>query len=490
MKDKISVLMVGYEAAPFYKRGGLGDVMESLPKALASIGIEARVVIPYYKDIKDKYHFEKEGEFTFVYDDKKESVGIFSTNLSSKSSGHSVNIPFYFLENRNYLSLSNTKYKNKRIGQFAFFDLAIIKLTHWLGQHHRWSPSVIHCNDWHTGLIPLILNKMKMKISTILTIHNLLYQGVGSLKVLDLLGIEDQQAKVLKKGVPASEMNVLGEGIVHATRVSTVSPSYAKEIVQQEHDQNPISPYLMEREHRGLGKFGKVIGILNGIDYDIWNPAIDESIFHKYDMSNWETGKKDNKRDLLRDLDLADRPTFCFIGRMANQKGIDILIKVIDELESLGINVIILGAGSLLIEENVLKLAQKHPGWIRAEPIYSEELAHKLYASSDFIIIPSRYEPCGLIQMVAMKYGTIPIASKTGGLKDSIANGKDGILFEKGKSIRLKKAIRYALNIQQDKVRFKKMVQSAMRKDFSWDKSAVLYKKLYKDMIKSSKAEA
>jgi len=473
MKD-LKIIIAGYEAAPFYKRGGLGDVMESLPKALANIGIEVRAVIPYYKDIKDKYHFEKEGEFTVVFDGKTENIGIFATK--------SANVPFYFLENRNYLSLSKAKNKSKRMAQFVFFDLAIVKLTHWLSEHHKWTATVVHCNDWHTALIPLILNKMKLKIPTILTIHNLLYQGRGSLKVLDLLGIEDQEAKALKRGMPASEMNVLGEGIIHATRVSTVSPSYAKEIAKTERDHNPISPFLIERERKGLGQNGKIIGILNGIDYDVWNPAKDELLFHKFDISNWEVGKKDNKDDLLKSLGLKDRPTFCFVGRMAAQKGLDILIKAIKQISHLDINLIILGSGDPRIQASVLKIAEKFP-WVKAELIYSEELAHKLYAGSDFIIIPSRYEPCGLIQMIAMKYGTIPIAAKTGGLKDSIVNGKNGLLFKKGKSIRLKKAIRHALNIKKDTERYQRMVQLAMKRDFSWDKSAQLYKKLYQEMV-------
>lgn len=484
MKD-LKIIITGYEAAPFYKRGGLGDVMESLPKALVGIGIDARVVIPYYNDIKDKYHFKKEGEFMVVFDSHPENVGIFSTSVPSKSLGKSANVPFYLLENRNYLSLSKTKDKSKRMGQFAFFDLAIIKLVHWLGEHHRWSATVIHCNDWHTALIPLILNKMGLKISTILTIHNLLYQGRGSLKVLDLLGIEDKGAKALKRGVPASEMNVLGEGIIHATRVSTVSPSYAKEIAQTEHDHNPISPFLKKREEEYPKTDGKIIGILNGIDYDVWNPAKDELIFHKFDISNWKTGKKDNKDDLLKNLGLEERVTFCFVGRMAAQKGLDVLIKAIKRISHLDINLIILGSGDPRIQASVLKMAKKFP-WVKPELIYSEELAHKIYAGSDFIIIPSRYEPCGLIQMIAMKYGTIPIASRTGGLKDSIANGKNGLLFKKGKSIHLKKAIEHALNIKKDNVGYKKMVERSMRTDFSWDKSAILYKKLYQEMVNKS----
>lgn len=484
MKKSLQVVLVAYEAAPFFKRGGLGDVMESLPKALAKLGVDVRVVIPYYNDIKEKYHLQKEGEFAARFASETERIGIYSSLLpASPPGGPKAKVLFYFLENTRYLFSSNPHGKNKRIDQFAFFCLSVVHFIHWVAKHHKWSPDLVHCNDWHTSLIPLILKqKTKSSMPTLLTIHNLNYQGTGSLKVLDLLDMKDEETKELKRGKPATEINVLGEGIIHATRVSTVSPSYAKEIMA-DYDKNPIASFLKKREEEHPKADGKIIGILNGIDYDIWNPAKDEFLFHKYDINNWEVGKKDNKDDLLKSLGLEDRVTFCFIGRMAAQKGLDVLIKAIRGLDSLKINLIILGTGDPIIQKNVLELAQKHPSFVRAEPIYSEELAHKLYAGSDFIIIPSRYEPCGLIQMIAERYGTIPIASKTGGLKDSIANGKNGFLFQKGKSIRLKKTIRHALNIQKDKVKYKKMVERTMRKDFSWDKSAKLYKKLYTSMI-------
>ncbi len=477
----MNILIVAYEGAPFYKRGGLGDVVESLPKALVKIGIDVRVIIPYYNEIRDEYHLKKEGEFAVTFESHLEQVGIFSSLLPN------TKVPFYFLANTTYLFSSNPHGKNKRIDQFAFFNLAVVHFMQWVEKQHRWTPSLVHCNDWHTALIPLILRKKaKSSIPTLLTIHNLLYQGVGSLKVLDLLNMKDEETKELKRGKPATEINVLGEGIVHATRVSTVSRSYAKEIMG-DYDQTPISIFLKEREEEQHEKDGEIIGILNGIDYDIWSPANDEYIFHKYDSKNWEIGKKDNKQDLLKDLGLSDRPTFCFVGRMANQKGVDILIKVMDGLESLNINMIILGVGSLIIQENVLKLAQKHPSWVRAEPIYSEEFAHRLHAGSDFIVIPSRYEPCGLIQMIAMKYGTLPIASNTGGLKDSIRNGRNGFLFRKNSFRALLKAIKKALSLYERPKEFEMMVVNALKTDFSWEKSAKLYKKLYLKIIKSNK---
>lgn len=486
--QQMKVLVTGYEAAPFYKRGGLGDVMESLPKALYRIGVEARVLIPYYHDIKENYHLQKEGEFTIGFDSETERVGVYSSLLpfvaNAPQGRPQTKVPFYFLENTKYLFSSNPHGKNKRIDQFAFFNLAVAHFIQWVSKHHKWLPSLVHCNDWHTALIPLILRqKVKLSIPTLLTIHNLLYQGVGSLRVLDLLNMKDEEAKELKRGKPATEINVLGEGIIHATRVSTVSPSYAKEIMA-DYDKNKISPFLKKREEEHPKTDGKIIGILNGIDYDIWNPKADDLLFHKYDIDTWEIGKRDNKKDLLKELNLSERPTFCFIGRLAKQKGLDILIKAIHRISHLDINVIILGSGDPRIQEKVLKAAKKYP-WVKAEVIYNEDLAHKIYAGSDFIIIPSRYEPCGLIQMIAMRYGTIPIASNTGGLKDSILNGKNGFLFKRNSVRSLVKVINKVLSLYKEKNRHLKIVNRAMRKDFSWDKSAVLYKKLYKKIVGS-----
>lgn len=473
---QIKVLITGYEGAPFYKKGGLGDVMESLPKALSRIGIDVRIVLPYYNVIKESYKLKKEGEFAVYFDSMEEHISVYSTLLPD------TNIKVHFLRNNKYLLSSNSSGKDKRIEQFAFFSLAVTHFIHYLSKHHNWTVNVVHCNDWHTAIIPLILKqKMKSSIATLLTIHNLLYQGLGSLRILDLLNMKEEEAKELKKGKPATEMNVLGEGIIHAARVSTVSKSYAKEIVD-DYNKSLIWPFLKKRERDCCKKDGKIVGILNGIDYDIWDPVKDNIIFHKYDVDNWEIGKKDNKEDLLKSLGLQDRPTFCFVGRMATQKGLDVLIKAINRISHLNVNVIILGSGSLKIQKSISGITKKFL-WVKAEFVYSEELAHKIYAGSDFILVPSRYEPCGLIQMIAMRYGTIPIASDTGGLHDSIINGKNGFLFKKGKSIRLRKAIERALNIKKDKERYRKMVRSAMKTDFSWDKSAILYKKLYEEMI-------
>lgn len=474
----MKILITGYEVAPFYKRGGLGDVMGSLPKALKKIDVDCRIVVPYYVEMQENANGKRIGEFCIHFGDKEEEIGVYECNLPNS------NCIVYFLSNRPALSHVTHRGRNRRIDQFAFFSLAVSHFIAWLDTNKGWKADIVHCNDWHTALIPLILkNKIKLYTPTLLTIHNLSYQGSGSRKVLDLLHMADEETKEIKKGVPATEIDILGEGILHATKVSTVSPNYASEIMREEHCHKDIYTYLRKRKV-DLGKDDSIIGILNGIDYEVWNPEKDKILLKQYGIADRKEGREAIKEDLLKFFSLKPRLTFCFIGRMAAQKGIDILIKVVKTITEYNTNLIFLGSGNPSIERSVRRIAQKYPENVRAEVVYSEDLSHKLYAGSDFIVIPSHFEPCGLIQMIAMRYGTIPIAAETGGLKDSIQNGENGFLFEKDSSRSLRKAIKAAVAFYNKKDnKFEEMSVKAMKTNFSWDKSALLYKKLYEEML-------
>lgn len=469
------VLITGYEAAPFFKRGGLGDVLGSLPKALEKIGIDARVVIPYYEEIRKKHESKKIGSFSVCFGKSIEKIGIYKNYFPR------TKVPIYFLENKN-LAVINTRGRNKKIDQFAFFDLCVSHFVLWSLEEGKWTPDLVHCNDWHTGLIPLLLHReLRVSIPTLLTIHNLSYQGKGSIRILDLLHVQDQDVKELKRGTPATKINILGEGIIHAGAVSTVSPTYAREVVKN-NDHDPIHAFLLKRQ-KERGAKDEVFGILNGIDYDVWNPRHDGFIGTSYGMSDWKTGKAKNKAYLLRHLGLLDKPTFCFIGRMAYQKGFDTLMKILPSIISLDVNLLFLGAGEKTVEASVMRAAQQYPSAIRAEFSYNERFAHHLYAGCDFILIPSHFEPCGLIQMIAMRYATLPIASKTGGLQDTINSGKNGFLFENGKADQLRKAVIDAMQVYHNHDVYETMVHSAMETDFSWDKSALQYKMLYAKIV-------
>jgi len=476
-RNKLNALLVGYEVAPFYKRGGLGDVLGSLPLALASLGIDARVTMPYYNSVKRHYPQKEIASFSVIFDKKEEKVKILQGVLPSS------HVPIYFLANRKLISIINLRQKN--IEEFVFFDLAVAGFINWLEDQGSFIPDLVHCNDWHTALIPFLLKKrMKSSIKTLLTIHNLGYQGRGSFKALEQAGFENQDLKILKKSKSITNLNALGEGILHASKISTVSPRYAKEI-SQIRKRTQIYRYFRLREQL-LGRSDKLIGILNGTDTKIWNPQEDKLIPKQYGVTEVSTGKKKNKYILLDELHLpADKPTFTFIGRMASQKGIELILKIAEELVDLGINLILLGTGLKPLEQKVHALSEKHSSAIKAELIFTEKMAHRLYAAADFLLIPSNYEPCGLVQMIGMKYGTIPIAARTGGLIDTIDDGRTGFLFQKGSTHDLITTIKKVLKVYEDPERFEKMRKEAMREDFSWDKSATLYKKLYQTIVTS-----
>lgn len=474
-KTNPRVLIAGYEVVPFYKRGGLGDVLGSLPPALSDIKVDVRVVMPYYRSVKKDFPQKEIGSFSVVFDKKEEKVQILQgTLLNSK-------VPIYFLANHKLISVINLS--KKRMEEFVFFDVAITGFINWLEDQGEFIPDIVHCNDWHTALVPLLLQRrMKSSIKTLLTIHNLEYQGQGSLSALDQAGIEDKDLKILTKQNPVTKLNALGEGIVHANRISTVSTQYAKE-VSQIRRRTKIYRYLSLRE-KMLGHDDKLIGILNGIDTQIWNPQKDTFISRKYNIENVESGKNRNKEFLLKELGLhIDRPTFAFIGRIVNQKGIDLILEKAKEFVDLDLNLIILGNGFKPLEKSVRTLGEKYKDNIRAEMVFKEELAHKLYAGSDFMLMPSHYEPCGLVQMASMQYGTIPVASRTGGLIDTIEDGETGFLFENGSPADMINAIKRAIKVYGDKDKLHRMRRAAMEKDFSWNKSAVLYKKLYQSII-------
>jgi starch synthase len=475
MNNQMNVLMTGYEIAPFYKRGGLGDVLGSLPIALQELGIDVRLVMPDYRSIKKEYPQKKIASFVIVFDKREEEVVIYQGTLPKTT------VTVYFLSNRKLISVINLK--KKRIEEFIFFDLAVTGFINWLEAQGEYIPDLVHCNDWHTALVPLLLQRrMRSTIKTLLTIHNLGYQGKGSFSALDQAGIEDDELKLLSRSNPVTELNALGEGILHADVISTVSPQYAKEI-SRVRKRTKIYHYfrMREKEHGSQA----LEGILNGIDENIWSPYSGRVIAHSYHAHTVTKGKAENKSVLLKKLHLPDRPTFSFIGRMAGQKGIGTILKAMEKLSQKEINVIFLGSGDKKIEKSVLAVAKAYTSCVRAEVVFSEEFAYELYAGSDFLLIPSLYEPCGLIQMVAMKYGTIPLASKTGGLMDTIEDGKTGFLSEPGSVHGLISAVERALSVFAKPDAFESMRKRCMEQDFSWTKSASAYKRLYEKLITS-----
>jgi starch synthase len=481
----MKVLFVSWELDPFFKFGGLGDVSRSLPAALKKIEVDIKNVIPYYDVLRlgrNKKTFV--GEMKVSYDNKNEIVKIYE--VLHPASG----VPAYLLKNKKYLS------KVKKADTFPFFDKAVLEMLK--KNVVNWMPEIVHCNDHHAGHIPLLIKQEKLPIKTMFTIHNLYYQGAYQIDVLKKLGVDFSKCRVVNWEIKTKKINFLTEGVVHADVVTTVSPTYAKEIMGEE--------YGVGLEEILRGKESLVFGILNGIDVNYNNSlhnkmlpypylgrvqSSDENLKLKLKNVSWEEGKKLNKIYLQRKLGLkigSSIPLLGFIGRFdPAQKGIDLIHKMVRRNEKLNFELVILGAGNLDWEERYMWLSKFYPKNVSCNFVFDEKLAKQIYAASDFMLVPSKFEPCGLIQMIAMSYGTIPIAYKTGGLKDSIKEGINGFLFDKPTSESLERKVKYAINIwKNDRTLYKKMVEEAMRTDFSWDKSAVLYKKLYYDMLGNS----
>ncbi len=476
----MKVLFAVWECDPLIKVGGLGDVARSLPAALRDLGVDIRIILPFYKAIRlGKIKKNIVVTFELNYGGKPETVKIVHTENPI------TGIPVYLMQNDKYLGVAHHP------ETFAFFDKAIEKIT--ADNLLSWLPDIIHCNDLHTGLIPLLVRDNKVPVKTVLTIHNLSYQGKASIEVLDKLKVDKTKCHLDKWEITNRQLNFLMEGIIHADIVTTVSPTYAKEIMTEE--------FGCGLEEVLRGKEGRLFGILNGIDND-WKQLIKSKLVrYPYTSSKkeipedtgfkiypWEEGKALNKLYLQKKLGLKvgkSIPMLSFIGRFdPYQKGIDILHKMVRKANLSEYELVILGTGDESWEERFQWLDQFYPDNVSCNFKFDEKLANEIYAASDFIIIPSKFEPCGLIQMIAMFYGTLPIAHRTGGLIDSIKDNMNGFIFDHYSSEALENAVQKALFIwHQDKPRYRNMVEAALNSDFSWKKSAGEYLELYNKLI-------
>ncbi len=452
----------------------------SLPGALLSLGVDVRIIMPFYKVLKlGKSRKKKTTEFTVRYGNKDELVEVY---LVSHPVTH---VPVYLLRNKKYLPMAKSE------DTFAFLDKAIVEMAkkNILG----WIPEIIHCNDHHTGLVPILLKGNNLNIKSILTIHNLAYQGAATAEILDRMGLDRSRSQVLEWEIKSRRLNFLMEGIIHADVVTTVSPTYAREIMTEE--------FGAGLEDVLRGKEGRVFGILNGIDLDYrtnMNNRILEirrkdarakSVEARHRLENdLEKEKRLHKLYLQKKLHLAVNPNiplFSFIGRFDPwQKGIDILHKMLRRIDVEKYEFVILGSGNHDWEERFQWLGTFFPKNVSCNFVFDDVLAHQMYAASDFMLIPSRFEPCGLVQMLAMFCGTLPIAHKTGGLKDSIKDDVNGFLFDKYSSESLERTVKKSVDIwHHDKLRYRKMVEDAVASDFSWNKSAREYISLYQKLV-------
>ena len=479
---KLSVLMATAELTPLAKVGGLGDVAGSLPKALSRLNTSIKMIIPFYGVIDHKKFKATlvKRNISIEVDLKKAKFDLYKTKLPGS------NIDIFLVKHKIFFGqIYVGKSKNKEIGdveRFVFFSKAVVETVKLM----KWQIDIIHCHDWHTALIPTFLDEYSIEyknfsnIKTLFTIHNLAAQGKASLDIVDYAGLHQDLTPALMEDYYDQDgdlITLIRIGILSADYINTVSPNYAKEILTKEYGEGMENFLARRKKH--------LTGIVNGIDTDFFDPAKDKFIKKKYNLQTVLKNKLVNKQHLqaISGLAVENVPIFGLVSRLFDQKGLDILAPVLEKmLAGNNFQLVVLGTGALEYEKVFKKLAKNYPTKVKTNISFDVGLAQEIYAGSDFFLMPSRFEPCGLGQMIAMRYGTIPLVRQTGGLKDTVVHNKTGLVFKKHTKKELTKALRQSLSLYKNKAKFAKMQKAGMEQDFSWDNSARKYLNLYKKL--------
>ena len=456
----MKIAMIASEGAPFAKTGGLADVVGALPLALEYYGQEVIIIMPCYKCISGS----------------RFKINKISEDVSFSVIGEDIKV--YFIENNLYFNRDglygdkNGDYRDN-LERFSFFCRRAIELL----EEINFSADILHLHDWQSSLISVYLRNIYSnesfykKMKCILTIHNLGYQGIFDKGEFAKLGLSWDLFSI--NGLEFyGKVNLLKGGIISSDFITAVSPSYAKEIQTEEFGFG-LDGLLRERKN-------VLNGVLNGIDYSIWDPAADRFIMQNFSEETLEN-KVFNKEDLQKTCGLEvnrDLPLLGMVSRLAQQKGFDILTEILSKLCKMDLQLVILGTGDLKYQQILKIAAEKYPKIISLNLRFDDRLAHQIYAGSDIFLMPSRYEPCGLGQLISLRYGTIPLVFKTGGLKDTI-NTKIGFLFSDYSKEKLFKSIEKAVFTFKNKPKWMSMIRNAMKSNFSWSISADKYIKLY-----------
>lgn len=473
-KRALRVLFVTSEIATLYKRGGLADVSYALPVALSQAGVNVSVAMPFYEKVKAK-DVSCVGQLAIDYDRRRELVFIFRTVLPQS------HVRVYLFRH----PLLNNYDDDHIVDRFAFFSKAVAQLSLYSEGLLGGPYDIIHCNDWHTALIPLLVGEQSKvgyreretiqskRVKTILTVHNLLYQG------------ETGSSLTLKLGFPKSlfhpfmtplgrAVRLMTEGFEYADAVTTVSPTYAKEIARGMHGKRVVDVFARRKDH--------IVGILNGLDAKLWDPKTDRALPVHYDAHSISTAKREIKELLQQAVRLpkSNVPLFGFVGRLENrQKGLDLVARAVAKLPPEDYQLVVLGTGQKKLVAQFEELASTHHN-IAFIHTFDERLARRIYAGSDVMLVPSKFEPCGLTQMIAMRYGTPPLVRKTGGLADTVIDGKTGFVFGPYTTRALVAKITEAIELYREKPRqFRALMTNAMRQDFSWGRQVKEYIALY-----------
>lgn len=480
------VLFIAAEMAPFAKTGGLGDVVGSLPAVLRSKGVDARVLIPLHGPIKAAYGDRLEHRFTFAFSRRlgTADVRIYATEQDG--------VPVYFLESWPFFGEGDSVYTDLDWDRqrFIFFSQAALATAWELGQGHdggaRWMPDVLHVHDWHTALVPFLLREARYQpvwesVASVLTIHNMAYQGWDAGGFLWMAGVPGRHDPNLVYQDKTD--NLLGIGIAYADKLNTVSPRHAIELHYPRFGEG-LEGLIWTRD-------GDLTGILNGLDMQRNDPATDPALPQRFDRHNFRTHRIDNKRALQHEFGLEQRddaPVIAIVSRLVEQKGMDFAAEGLRwVLAETGAQLIVLGAGKPEIEEQMKRLEWDF-GWkAKVYTGYNADLAQRIYAGADMLFVPSRYEPCGLTQMLAMRYGALPVVRETGGLADTVTNYDNGpadygtgfiFLWEEPEAVR--HTLRWAIDTYRHRrPAWERMQARAMRIDWSWARPVQQYIALY-----------
>lgn len=476
-----TILFVAAEAVPFAKTGGLADVIGSLPRELVKHGNDIRIIMPQYGIIPEhlRARLEPVCQFEVSVGWRRQYCGINCCNLEG--------ITYYFVDNEYYFKRERLYGFYDDAERFAFFNRAVLEALPQIG----FMPQIIHCHDWHAAMVPVLLREKYAgrpeyaAIKTVLTIHNLQYQGIFPPAILgDLLDLNEAELMSEHKLEFFGNVNFLKGGIVYSDAVTTVSKSYAEEILGSEYGEK-LDGLLRKRRQF-------LTGIVNGIDYQYYNPAQDEAVPVNY---TWRSParKQQNKVKLQATLGLTvdpDIPVVAMVTRLVQPKGLDLVAEVMEEMLGLGIQLVILGTGDDHYVSMFSIVAYQHPQQMSCNLYFDDTLARRIFAGSDIFLMPSLFEPCGIGQLIALRYGSLPVVRETGGLKDTIqpyneyTGEGNGFSFARYSGQDMLEALRRALAVYRQPDRWKQLVVNAMRSDFSWRASAEEYMTLYAQLNK------
>lgn len=491
MKSKLKILMVFSEVAPFAKTGGLADVGESLPKMLKEMDHDVRIITPQYMVTNERKYILRDvirlQNIEVPLGQKTIRIHVKSAFLpNSKVQVYFINHKSLFFREGLYVDPKSNRDYLDNDKRFALFNRGVLETLNKL----QWQPDIVHCNDWQTGLIPFYL-KTTFKNDpffnhtyTVFTIHNIAYQGNFSIESVKELGIDHEHCG---PGGPLEfhgKCSFLKAGIVYADTVNTVSENYAKELQSSSHVSYGFEDVVRSRKK-------ELYGILNGIDDNVWNPEVDSSIPVNYSISSLD-GKGQNKQALFDKISLPsqpDIPVVSMITRLVDQKGIDLIHDAFDEIMQLKIFFILLGIGDEGYQRFFIQAQKKYKDKVRIQLSFDEPLSHLIMAGSDIFLMPSKTEPCGLTQLYGLKYGTIPLVFRTGGLADTIRSYDldpekgNGFVFDKYNVKQFIKTLKRAVRLYNDKKTWMRIIKNGMKEDFSWRVSAKKYIQLYNKCI-------